>query len=125
MPPVLRTYGWLAGAIRARPCRWPVRLVAIDGKAGAGKSTFARHLSEALGGAPILPVDDFLAWDDLVEFWPRLEREVFAPLFAGRDVKYQARDWHNDTFGRGLGPWRELPFAPIVIFEGIGSSRRA
>jgi hypothetical protein len=71
----------LAREILARPLVHRVRLVAVDGAAGAGKSTFARSLAAALGGAPIVPIDDFLAWDDLTEFWPRGERGGVEPLF--------------------------------------------
>jgi hypothetical protein len=120
-----RSFAWLAEVIRAQPCAKVVRLVAIDGRAGSGKSTFAKRLSEALGGAPVLPIDDFLAWDDLTEFWPRLEAEVLVPLLAGRDARYQQRDWERDPYGRALGAWTDFPFAPTVIIEGVGAARRA
>jgi hypothetical protein len=42
----------------------PIRLVAVDGPGGAGKSTFARALSEAAGGAPVIHTDDFAADDE-------------------------------------------------------------
>jgi uridine kinase len=115
----------LAREILARPLVHPVRLVAVDGAAGSGKSTFAHALAGALGNVPVIPMDDFLAWDDLTEFWPRLEREVLAPLFAGRAIRYQQRDWLNDNLGRSLGDFREVPFSETMILEGIGAGRRA
>jgi hypothetical protein len=115
----------LAGEILARPLAHRVRLVAVDGFAGSGKSTFAASLAAVLGGAPVIPMDDFLAWDDLTEFWPRLEREVLEPLLAGGPVRYQKRDWLNDNLGRSLGDFREVPRAETVLLEGIGSGRRA
>lgn len=43
----------LAAAIRARPVSCgPVRLIAVDGHAGSGKSTFSAKLAEALGVRP-------------------------------------------------------------------------
>lgn len=114
----------LAQVILSAPQRGSLRLVAVDGRAGSGKSTFARCLSEALGGASILALDDFLAWDDLMDFWPRLEAQALSPLFEGRGARYQARDWERDPYGRGLGPWKELPFSPLVILEGVGAARR-
>jgi hypothetical protein len=45
------------------PPSFGIRVVAIDGGAGAGKSTFARALSSELGFAPIIPTDDFASWD--------------------------------------------------------------
>jgi uridine kinase len=115
----------LARRIRARPCPHRARIVAIDGGAGSGKSTFAATLARYLDDVPIIPMDDFIAWDDLTECFPRFEAEVVAPLLAGRDLHYQRRDWVNDMMGRGLGEFRQVPFRDIVIFEGVGSSRRA
>ena len=46
----------------------PLRLVAIDGPGGAGKSTFARKLSEAAGGAPVFHTDDFAAADNPINW---------------------------------------------------------
>src|SRR5690349_24229357 len=90
----------LARGILALPTKRHTRLVAIDGAAGSGKSTFARELALALGGVPIVPMDDFLAWDDLTEFWPRFEREVLTPHLEKRPLRYQPRDWTNDPNGR-------------------------
>lgn len=114
----------LGRRITARSCPHPVRLVAIDGLAGAGKSRLARLIAEHLGGAPTVPMDDFLAWDDITTFVPRLEAQVVAPLLRGESIRYQQRDWAHDWAGRSLGPWREVPFSPIVIFEGVSAARR-
>jgi energy-coupling factor transporter ATP-binding protein EcfA2 len=120
----LRTFGQIAGEISARSPRGRLRLVAVDGRAGSGKSTLARRLAGALGQAPILQLDDFLSWDDLTEFWPRLEEQVLLPLFQARNARYQARDWDSDPYGRHLGAWKEFPFAEIVVLEGVGSARQ-
>jgi uridine kinase len=115
----------LAREVLTRPLVRRVRLVAVDGAAGSGKSTFARELARSLGDVPVIPLDDFLAWDDLTEFWPRLEREVLEPLFAGRAIRYQQRDWVGDNLGRSLRDFRDVPFSETVILEGIGAGRRA
>jgi uridine kinase len=114
----------LGRRITTSTCLHPVRIVAIDGLAGAGKSRLARRLAEHLGDAPIVPMDDFLAWDDITTFVPRLEAQVVAPLLRGESIRYQQRDWTHDWAGRSLGPWRQIPFSPIVIFEGVSSARR-
>ncbi|HVZ79425.1 MAG TPA: hypothetical protein VHE12_01340 [bacterium] len=114
----------LAQRILALPPKGSARWVAVDGCAGAGKSSFARDLSRSLSNAPIVPLDDFLAWDDLTDFWPRFEREVVLPLSRGLATRYQARDWEKDPMGRGLGPFKTVPIAPFYILEGIGASRR-
>lgn len=102
------------------------RIVGVDGPSGSGKSTLARRLAE-LAGAPLVQIDDFLswdAWDDLAGWWPRFEAQVLDPLLAGRDAVYQVRDWANDEFGRSLGGWKTTPWAPLVIIEGVTSTRR-
>jgi thymidylate kinase len=75
-----QAFAWLTDALLTGPQTQALRLVAVDGRAGSGKSTFARALSRALGGVNVLQLDDFLAWDDLTEFWPRFEAEVLLPL---------------------------------------------
>ncbi|GAA1978259.1 hypothetical protein [Microbacterium pumilum] len=101
-----------------------IRLVGVDGPGGSGKSTIARELSDAFGW-PIVEIDDFLSWVSLDRWWPRFESEVIAPLLAGRSIRYQVRDWAGDEFGEGLGGWKGLAWSPIVIIEGIGSTRTA
>jgi hypothetical protein len=49
---------------------------------------------------------------------------VLGPLLAGRDAVYQARDW-SDWYGSSLGAWKTVPWAPVVIFEGVTCTRRA
>lgn len=115
----------LGANLQTLPCPYEVRLVGVDGPAGAGKSTFARKLSRELCDAPIVEMDDFLAWDDLESFEARLLQQVVEPLFAGQTARYQVRDWERDNTGRGLREWKELTVAPVVLLEGVGSTRRA
>ncbi len=118
------TFAELARLILTRSSAHPVRLVAVDGGAGSGKTTFAELLARSLGGAPIIPMDDFASWTDLTAYVPRFEAQVLTPLFLEQRVRYQQRDWVNDWAGDSLGPWREVPFERAVILEGIGSARR-
>ena len=96
----VETFAELADRIRGLAPRGGLgtRIVAVDGRGAAGKTTFAGRLSAALGGAPVVHTDDVVArvghpW------WPALEAEVLAPLTAG-------------------GP-------EVLIIEGVSSSRRA
>lgn len=98
-------------------------LVAVDGPSGSGKSTFAARLAVALD-APVVPMDDFVSWDDFDGWWARLEEQVLAPYLADRPVTYQRRDWGRDPLGAGLGEWRALLPARGLILEGVTSSRR-
>ena len=98
----------------------PVRLVAVDGPGGSGKSTFAARLARAAGGAPVVPTDDFASWDDPLGWWPRLRRDVVEPLVAGRAARYQRYDWGLAR----LAEWRTVPPSPIVVIEGVSAGRR-
>jgi adenylate kinase family enzyme len=117
----IRTYAWLAAEIRSRPPRLgPVRLVAIDGPAGAGKTTFAERLAGELH-APVVHVDDLLnGWEGLPSVWPRLEEWVLGPLRWGRDAAYRTYDWRARRFRDG---WVALPVPEALILEGVGSAR--
>ena len=115
----------LAAEIRARPCARAVRLVAVDGRGRSGKSTLARALAAACGGAPVIRVDDFLYWHDIQGWWPRLEHEALRPLLSGSPARFRVRDWAGDPLGRGLAGWAEVRPAEVVIVEGITASRRA
>jgi hypothetical protein len=101
-----------------------VRLVGVDGPSGAGKSTLAVPLATHLN-APLIEIDDFVSWADFAGWWPRFDTQVLEPLFAGRDAVYQRRDWANDEFGRGLAEWRRVPWSPVVVIEGVTSTRTA
>ena len=111
-------------AILARPAQAGVRLVAVDGPAASGKSTLARALAGALQ-APIVSTDDFLSWEEMSAWWPRLGEQVLQPLFAGREARYQARDWAGDEFGSSCREWKSLPWAPVVVLDGVTSARQA
>ncbi|GAB3598939.1 hypothetical protein GCM10027446_30260 [Angustibacter peucedani] len=110
--------------VLARPAVDGVRLVGVDGPSGSGKSTAAAALA-AVAGAPVVEIDDFLSWQSLDAWWPRLEQQLLEPLFAGRDARYQVRDWQGDFEGSSLGGWKDLPWSPLVVLEGCGSTRAA
>jgi uridine kinase len=110
-------YEDLAAQLRALPGE--VRFVAVDGCGGAGKSTFASHLSDACGGCPVVHTDDFASWEEPFEWWPRMLHEVIEPLAAGRTADFQRYDWKS----RKLVAEIHVAPEPIVIIEGVSSSR--
>ncbi|MBF4570883.1 (d)CMP kinase [Plantibacter sp. VKM Ac-2880] len=101
-----------------------VRIIGVDGPSGSGKSTLARPLAGRLN-APVIEVDDFVSWVDFSGWWPRFEKQVLEPLLAGDDAVYQRRDWAGDEFGSGLGEWRTVPWASVVVVEGVTCTREA
>ncbi|MFJ9817005.1 uridine kinase [Streptomyces sp. NPDC101151] len=112
----------LAARLRGLPpSAGPVRLIAVDGHAGSGKSTFAGRLAAALGGAPVLHLDDIASHEQLFDWTDRLLTQVIGPLSRGESAHYTPYDWH----ARAFGPPRPLPPEPVVVIEGVGAGRRA
>lgn len=119
-----RTHALPALAARLRalpPSCGPVRLVAVDGHAGSGKTTFAAALAEELAGAPVVHLDDLATHEQFFGWTRRLETEVLAPLSQGAAARHRVYDWT----ARRFGATREIPPAPVVLVEGVGSGRRA
>ncbi|WP_037918030.1 uridine kinase family protein [Actinacidiphila yeochonensis] len=107
--------------LRARPRCGAARVVAVDGHAGAGKSTLAERLAEELGGAPVVHTDDLATHEEPFGWAGRLAGQVLAPLSEGRPVRHDVYDWHARTFATV----REVPPAPVVLVEGVGSGQAA
>jgi uridine kinase len=112
----------LAALILSRPPRLgPVRLIAVDGPSGAGKTVFADRLAKRLH-APVVHTDDLLdGWRDQFTFWTRLEEKVLKPLRHGRIAEYQRYRW--DRLGFGGEPVRMEPVG-VMVMEGVSSARR-
>lgn len=99
------------------------RTIAVDGRGGSGKTTFAARLVCSLPGVALIEVDDFLNWSDLNGWWPRLEADALAPLLAGKRARYRIRDWGKDPLGQSLDGWRVLDPSHTIVVEGVTSSR--
>jgi uridine kinase len=97
------------------------RIVAVDGLGGAGKSSFAKHLSIALGGADIVHTDDFASWENPVDWWPQLIEKVLEPVARNELVRFQRSRWEagNDP------EWVELRPDEFLIVEGVTAAREA
>jgi acetylornithine deacetylase/succinyl-diaminopimelate desuccinylase-like protein len=124
----IERYADLAATVLAAPARLGnVRVVAVDGPAGAGKTTFAHRLASAIrdAGANVatLHTDDLLdGWADIVTFWPRLEKWILGPLRRGEPARYRRYDWHRGRFG---DEWHVLPVPEVLVLEGVSSARAA
>ncbi len=117
------TFAALAAHVRSLPPRLgPVRLVAVDGPSGAGKTRFALGLAKELD-APVVHTDDLLdGWDDQFTFWERLEDQVLRPLRRAEPGVYRRYQWHRKEFG---GEPVVVEPAPVVVLEGVSAARRA
>lgn len=110
-------------AVLEAPAVRGIKIVGIDGPSGSGKSTLAEKLAPLLN-APIIPIDDFVSWNNFAGWWPRFEQQVLDPLLSGRPAHYQQRDWEGDEFGDSLGPWTTVNWSPVVLIEGVTCTRR-
>lgn len=112
----------LAAHLRTlEPSCGPVRLVAVDGHAGSGKSTFAGRLAAELDGAPVLRLDDLASHDALFEWAGRLTAQILEPLARGSAARFEVYDWHRRRFDRVA----EVAPAPVMLLDGVGAGRRA
>jgi uridine kinase len=116
----------VADAVLAAPARLGrTRLVCVDGRAGAGKTTFADALAAQLRGGDldvaVLRLDAlYEGWHGLPAMAGRLRREVVAPLATGRSARVRRWDWDRDRWGESL---RITP-VDVLILDGVGSYAR-
>lgn len=107
---------------RRTPRAGGTHLVAVDGPSGAGKTTFAARLADALHSVAVVHMDDlYPGWDGLADAVPRLVEWVVEPLLGGRPARYRRFDWDRQRYAE----WHEVPDAPVVVVEGVGSAARA
>ena len=106
----------------------------IDGAGGAGKSTLADGVRDALlGDASIIRCDDFYrplvdakyasltpeeAYENYFD-WHRLRDGALMPLRSGKPARYQRYDWSLDQ----LAEWIETEPREIVLVEGVYATR--
>ena len=97
------------------------RIVAVDGRSAAGKTTLAAALADALPDARVVHTDD-VAWHHSFFDWQRpLIDHVLAPLRAGRPVSWRPDPWVERDRAGSI----EVPAGcRWLILEGVGASRR-
>lgn len=109
-------------ALAAAPARaGATKIVAIDGRSGAGKSTVSAALATALH-APIVDLEYlYPGWDGLEAGVDVLVSDVLEPLVAGRKTIPVPRwDYAADGWGEPL----PLAVPEVLIVEGVGSGDR-
>lgn len=93
-----------------------VRVLAVDGPAGSGKTTLAAALAERTGAQVV-------HMDDLMEGWAGLSgtgdqlASILEPLAEDRPGSYRHFNWFLDRFDREV----HVPTAPWLVLEGVGS----
>jgi cytidylate kinase len=122
----VQRFAALAARVAAAPARLgPVRAVAVDGPAGAGKTTFADRLADAIRATGMqvaeIHTDDLLdGWSDAITYWPRLAEWVLDPLRRGETASYRRYDWVARRFDRR---WHSVPVPDVLVLEGVGCGR--
>jgi uridine kinase len=99
----------------------PVKIVAIDGRGGAGKSTLAEGLAATLR-ASIVHTDDFATPENPFEWAPDVIAKVFEPIRDGAAALGWSRTGWWD--GHIPEPVVDLPVTPTLILEGVSAARR-
>jgi uridine kinase len=96
----------------------PVRVVAVDGPSGSGKSVLGAAIGWALA-CPVLHMDDvYPGWDGLAEAVPLVTSQVLEPLSRGESAAYRRWDWPRNRWSRRTVP---VPPTPALVLEGVGS----
>lgn len=96
------------------------RVLAVDGRSGAGKTSLARELRTGIG-APLVSLEDLYGgWDGLEDGIDLLVREVLEPLAAGQPALVPRYDWIARRWAEPvvLDPPQHL------IVEGVGAGAR-
>lgn len=93
-------------------------VVAVDGRSGSGKTTFAGALAARLGAALVHLDDVYPGWDGLEAGVHAVATGVLAPLRAGRPGAYPTWDWVRDE----VGPTVRVVPSPVLVVEGVGAA---
>jgi uridine kinase len=115
-----------------------MRVIAVDGRSGAGKTSLAGALTGALTGggltceglagarragraAPVVHLEDLYGgWDGLERGIELLVDAVLEPLAAGRTAAVPRWDWIRRDWAE---PWLLEP-PELLIVEGVGAGAR-
>jgi uridine kinase len=98
-------------------------LIAVDGPAGSGKTTFAKALSEHLPKSAVVHMDEiYNGWDDALteNLSSNLLKWVIEPFKEKKQIQYPVFDWHQGSYFQ-TKTLEELDF---LILEGVGSGNK-
>jgi uridine kinase len=97
------------------------RVLVIDGRTGAGKTTLAHELAPVLA-APVVELEQlYPGWDGLQQGVDLLVSAVLEPLAAGQTAQVPRYDWVARRYGK---PWLLEP-PELLIVEGVGAGSSA
>jgi uridine kinase len=120
-PAVMTAAGLAARLADREPRLGRTRLIALDGRSGAGKSWLAGRLAGPLG-APVIHMDDiYPGWDGPAAAGDQLAEWVIEPLARGEPARWRRFDWGTMSYAE----WHTTEPAGVVLLEGCGSVRSA
>jgi cytidylate kinase len=97
----------------------PPTIIAIDGRSGSGKTTFANRLSSALN-ASVVHTDDVAWHHSFFDWWSLMIEHILEPFRAGKNIDWTPESWkQHQRMGSIV-----VPSAKILIVEGVSASRR-
>ena len=100
------------------------RVFAIDGVAGAGKTTLASKLQSDIHGSQVVHMYDlYSGWRDPLsqELTVRVFNEILNPFLKGTEVIYRKFNWHQNVFDETI----KIASTKTLILEGVGSGQSA
>ncbi|MFT3942657.1 MAG: hypothetical protein QM705_02365 [Ancrocorticia sp.] len=116
----------VSGCVRALVSGPPPRILAIDGRSGAGKTTLAREIEARLAAegvrVALIEVENFIeGWEGLVDGVDVVASEIAAPFRECGCAQARAWDWYRGVWGAvtEIGP------ADVLLIVGCGSSSEA
>ncbi|WP_033344363.1 nucleoside/nucleotide kinase family protein [Catenuloplanes japonicus] len=102
------------------PAAGGARVIAVEGRSGAGKTHLARAVADALH-APLVRMDDlYPGWDGLLGGVDALHDWILAPLDEGRTIVWRRWDWSDGAYGAP----ETLAVGADLVIEGVGSGAR-
>jgi uridine kinase len=106
-----------------QPPQGECKVIAIDGPAGAGKTTMAAALSEKLDGAPIVHMDDlYRGWENSLTpaLTALLKDQILTPISQGKSAGFAPWNWDSSRADEMV----YIPRNRFLILEGVGSAQR-
>lgn len=97
----------------------PPTLIAVDGRSGSGKTTFATRLSKALK-APVVHTDDVAWYHSFFDWWSLMTEHILEPFRAGKSINWTPESWKERNRTGSI----IVPTTKILIVEGVSASRR-
>ena len=97
-------------------------VLAVDGRSGSGKSTFAARVARAVPSSVVVHTDDIAWWHSFFDWAPLLVEGVLEPARQDRAVRFRPPAWdERDRSGAVEVP----PGVELLVVEGVGASQRS